>query len=164
LTYGLTYGYANRNLYDWRVGWCGFGTVFPTGDMRLQTKSIDEDEFPCGGVRMVQGSSRDSSKVVSNKAAMCCGIEDDEWKTIGGGQIAKYIDTGHCKFKSTPAYLTSMKGTSSHWHLNGITAPVDPSEKGFTIHLVPLDGSTDAGKAASYNYQLQWCGFGDRNT
>jgi hypothetical protein len=132
--------------------------------MRLAMKTIDEDEFPCNGVRMVAGSSTYQSKVVSSKASMCCGFENTQWKSIGGNQITKHIDTSHCKFKATPAYLTSMKGTSSHWQLNGITAPVDPSDKGFTLHLIPNSGSMDAGVAAAYDYHVQWCGFGDRDT
>jgi len=159
-----TTNYANRNIYDWRVGWCGFGTVFPTGDMQVNMKEIDEDDYPCNGARFVQGTSVYDSKVTSSKASMCCGIEDDtSWKSLGGGMITHTVDTSHCKFKSLPAYMISMRGSSSHWQLNGITSPIDPSEKGFKIQLTPNQGAMDASQALSYNYKLQWCGVGVRD-
>ena len=62
---------AQAQVYDWRLNWCGFGTAFPSGDMRVLANQISADEYPCTGVRLVDGA-----KVASNRAEVCCGIED----------------------------------------------------------------------------------------
>jgi len=151
---------ANARVYDWNVNWCGFGTVFPTGDMQLANKQITNEEYPCERARVIQGD-----KVESNKAEICCGIEDDEWKSAGMNQLHKKISTRHCCFKkdSPVTYLTSMKGDSSHWTMGGITAPIDPSSTEFSIHLTAVSGSLTISSAQMYNYRLQWCGIGERD-
>lgn len=62
----------------WRTNWCGFGDVFPSGDMRLMNKVISRDEFPCGGVRVV-----DEGAVKSDEGVLCCGTSD-HWTGVSG--------------------------------------------------------------------------------
>ena len=151
---------VQARVYDWSLNWCGFGTVFPTGDMQLSQKRISKDQFPCEGARVVEGN-----KVVSNEANICCGLEDHQWKQAGQGMVSKTIDASHCCFtkKTRVTWLTSMRGTSSHWTLSGISAPIDPTNTGFKIQLVPTKGSVDEGSARSFDYRMQWCGIGERD-
>jgi hypothetical protein len=49
-------------VYELRTNWCGFGDVFPTGDMQLDMKQIASvNEYPCQRARIVEGE-----RVVSN--------------------------------------------------------------------------------------------------
>ena len=60
-------------------------------------------------------------------------------------------------------WLTTLRGDSEHWKLSGISAPIDPTNIGFEIKLVPTTGSIDESTARSNNLRVQWCGIGERN-
>jgi len=42
-------------IYIYLMNRCGFGTVFPTGDMLLANKQITKEHYPCERARVVQG-------------------------------------------------------------------------------------------------------------
>ena len=158
---GLHWGAAstsNAAVYDYRVNWCGFGAVFPSGDMQVATGQITQDEYPCMRARTVEGN-----KVVSNAAQICCGKEDGQWKQKGPN-LEKKVDASSCGFSASKrvAWLTSMRGTSSHWKVGGISAPIDPTHKGFSIQLVPWNHAVTVHDASRYQYQVQWCGIGEK--
>jgi hypothetical protein len=49
---------ALTNVYELRTNWCGFGDLFPTGDMQLDMKQIASvKEYPCQRARIVEGES-----------------------------------------------------------------------------------------------------------
>ena len=101
-------------------------------------------------------------EVASNRAEVCCGIEDHHWKAVGAN-IGKSVDASRCGFKAINrvVWLTSLKGAHSHWKLGGISAPIDPTNAGFSIQLAPYQSSVSVSSAASLDYRLQWCGIGE---
>lgn len=115
---------VQAEVYDWRLNWCGFGTVFPNGDMQLATNRISKEEYPCDGVRVVDGEN-----VVSNKAELCCGIEDNVWQQDLGGVVSKKIDTSHCCFtkkeKKLPVQCWVRMPTGCGRPLSQTTTPLE---------------------------------------
>ncbi|EKX48021.1 hypothetical protein GUITHDRAFT_106105 [Guillardia theta CCMP2712] len=152
---------ANARANNWQLGWCGIGSVFPTGDMLINRKEITAAEYPCTGVRLVSGSS-----VASNAARACCGISEGQWKSDSTNLVYEYVDTSSCNFKASPApvYLTSLRGTGKLFEMGGVTSVYDPSVKGFTTKLMlsSVSGNMDVEKAKQYSLQVQWCGFGEK--
>ena len=142
-------------MYDWRLNWCGFGTVFPNGDMQLATNMISKEEYPCNGVRVVDGES-----VVSNKAELCCGIEDNVWQQDLGGMVSKKIDTSHCCFtkkeRKSPVQCwvkmptgcgrpLSQTNTPLEWFVDGATneASCKARKADYDYHCIKKDAQVE---------------------
>uniref|UniRef100_A0A7S0EEB6 Uncharacterized protein n=1 Tax=Hanusia phi TaxID=3032 RepID=A0A7S0EEB6_9CRYP len=151
---------SNAVVENWRLGWCGIGSVFPTGEMLMNRKEITPNEYPCTGVRLVSGTS-----VASNTAKACCGISEGNWQSDGTNGVSEKVDTSSCNFKSnpTPVYLTSLRGTGKLFEIGGVTSAFDPQANGFTskLKLSTESGNMNVEKAKSYSLQVQWCGFGE---
>ena len=145
---------SKAKSHNLRPNWCGFGDVFPNGDMRLLMKTIDKDDYPCGGVRVLQ-----EGKPMSDEGVLCCGkTQADQWVASKTG-VTVHVDASKCQFKAQfprPVWMTSLKGTSSHWSLAGVNAYRDPNQYGFNVDLLPVDGVVTTESAENYAYELQW--------
>lgn len=76
--------------------------------------------------------------------------------------ITTHVDASHCNFRAEPrpVWMTSLRGTSSHWNLAGVNSFHKPSERGFDVRLLPVAHTYSAHTARTYDYQVQWCGVG----
>lgn len=165
-----TYYKSREN--NWRFNYCGFGESFPTGGQLVGTGQIDESQFPCQGTRLIE-----ETKVVSQGGRMCCGISEsggwtdataqvrDRWARVYDKQgVWRKVDTSSCKFGNSPrvVWLTQLIGMHT-FATTGGNSYIESSEKGFTTQVLGYkeDSTTvTAQKAANWQWQVQWCGFG----
>lgn len=138
---------------------CLFGEPFPTGDMRINADSLDPDEYPCNGVRVI-----DDGKVVSNQAKICCGKSDTKWKQQNKFKIYKEIDTSECSFlqddSNKVVYITSLGGKGEHQFVSGTTAYMTSSPTRFSMSLGSHKGTNEAWYAEEKGWYVNWCGIG----
>lgn len=84
------------------------------------------------------------------------------WQPYQGGTTGIFVDinTTSAGFTSTPVYLTSISGTSSHWATTGATSIYMASPTGFRVY-VRFDNSTaiTPALAASYQWTINWVGI-----
>lgn len=82
--------------------------------------------------------------------------------------IEFYVNTSHCQFASTPIYLTSLTGTSSHWYIVGVSSIYAGTATGFRIHLGYMDTTASTQKmlqwSNEYKWTLEWIGIEMRST
>lgn len=78
----------------------------------------------------------------------------------GGAGIFIDINTSSGKFATTPAYVTSLNGNSSHWATTGGTSVYSPTPTGFRVYLRWANGAPlTPGDAASNGWHLKWIGM-----
>jgi len=69
---------------------------------------------------------------------LCNGnVHAAKFQLYRGGEtgLEFYVDTSHCRFTSTPVYLTSLTGNGAHWHVVGISSLYEMTATGFKIYL-----------------------------
>lgn len=72
-----------------------------------------------------------------------------------------YVDTTSCGFNSTPVYITSMAGTTSHFGLTSYGAIYSPSNVGFVVYVRSVfawTGTDMVTYANNYQWNLNWFG------
>jgi hypothetical protein len=78
----------------------------------------------------------------------------------GGAGVFIDVDTGSGKFSTTPAYVTSLGGGSSHWATTGGTSVYLPTPTGFRIYVRWADGSPlSPANAATFGWHVKWIGM-----
>jgi IgA peptidase M64 len=78
----------------------------------------------------------------------------------GGAGIYLDVNTTSGHFSSTPVYLTSLGGTSSHWATTGATSLYSPTPTGFRVYVRWADGSPlTPANAAALGWNLNWIGM-----
>lgn len=164
--------YTMSRQNEWRLNWCGFGETFPNGGQLVGMNKLDEANYPCKGVRMIE-----DNVVKSQAGEMCCGTSEaggwkagssvvsDRWaRSYTKAGIYKRIDTSSCGFAAEPrpVYLTTLSGEHT-WSVSGGTSYTGSDETGFTTELMGWkeDAATlTTSKASNWQWQVQWCGFG----
>ena len=84
------------------------------------------------------------------------------WQPYSGNTgIYVDVDTSAGKFATTPTYMTSIGGNSSHWATTGVTSIYTPSPTGFRVYVRWSDGSAlTPAQANSFQWQVNWLGVG----
>ena len=84
------------------------------------------------------------------------------WQVYTGGGAGIYIDvnTSSGKFTTTPVYVTSLGGTSTHWAVTGGSAVYSPTPTGFRIYIRFPDGAPITPAMATANgWHVKWVGI-----
>ena len=105
-----------------------------------------------------QGGSTMSIKIASGSTVP----GSTNWQPYSGNTgVYVDVDTSAGKFTTTPNYLTSLGGNSSHWATTGATSIYTPSTSGFRVYVRWSDGSTlTPAQANSFQWHINWLGVG----
>ena len=84
-----------------------------------------------------------------------------KWKQYPGGKgVFVDISTSAAGFSSTPQYLTSIGGSSSHWSTTGATSIYSPSSKGFRVYVRWANGNPlTPSDANRLKWHINWVGI-----
>lgn len=78
----------------------------------------------------------------------------------GGAGVFVDINTSAAGFKTTPVYLTSIGGDSSHWATTGATSVYFPTPNKFRIFVRWSDGNAlTPAQANSLGWHINWVGI-----
>ena len=81
------------------------------------------------------------------------------WQAYGGNGVYLDVDTSAGKFTTTPKYLTSIGGNSSHWATTGATSIYNATPTGFRVYVRWSDGSAlTPAQANSFQWHINWLG------
>jgi len=70
------------------------------------------------------------------------------------------VDTSAGRFSTTPVYITSIGGNSSHWATTGATSIYSATATGFRVYVRWADGSTlTPGQANGFQWHINWIGM-----
>ncbi|MCY1014192.1 S8 family peptidase [Pyxidicoccus sp. MSG2] len=92
-----------------------------------------------------------------NQPSLCTGQTTQgatNWQVYSPNDVFLDVNTAGCGFASTPQYVTSLGGTSSHWVASGATAIYTPTATGFRVY-VQQSGITPA-LANQLGWHLNW--------
>jgi hypothetical protein len=83
------------------------------------------------------------------------------WQQYPGGEgIFIDVDTSSGKFSTTPAYVTSLGGSSSHWATTGGTSVYFPTSTGFRVYVRWAGGgSLTPANATGFGWHIKWMGM-----
>jgi len=71
------------------------------------------------------------------------------------------IDISHCGFRSTPAIMTSLGGTSGHWKATGTSSVYSATESSFRVYINLSLGSTYSAFGNKEDYYINYVAHGD---
>ena len=78
----------------------------------------------------------------------------------GGAGVFIDVDTSSGKFSTTPAYVTSLGGNSSHWATTGATSVYSPTATSFRVYVRWADGSPlTPANASALGWHIRWIGM-----
>jgi hypothetical protein len=81
-------------------------------------------------------------------------VGNTAWQQYPGGEgVFVDVDTSSAGFTSTPIYVTSIGGTSSHWWTTGATSIYFPTPTGFRVYVRWATGGSLTPELAN---QLGW--------
>jgi Zn-dependent M28 family amino/carboxypeptidase len=105
-----------------------------------------------------QGGSQVSIKIASGSTTP----GSTNWQPYGGDTgVYLDVDTSAGKFTTTPGYITSLGGISSHWATTGATSIYDVTPNGFRVYVRWSDGSAlTPAQANSFQWHVNWLGVG----
>jgi len=91
----------------------------------------------------------------SKSSTGACGgrTSEDDWVTYSANGIYVDVDTSKCGFETTPVYVSSLHGTSSHWSSTGSSELYSPTATGFRIYISTTSG---VASAKSWKWQIEW--------
>ncbi len=79
------------------------------------------------------------------------------WQPYGSNGIYVDVDTSSAGFTTTPVYVTSIGGISSHWQTTGATSIYQASPTTFRVYVRFSDGSAITPAVAnSYQWHINW--------
>jgi hypothetical protein len=80
------------------------------------------------------------------------------WQQYPGGEgVYVDVDTSSAGFTTTPIYITSIGGTSSHWGTTGATSIYSPTPTGFRVYVRwSTGGSLTPDVANQYEWHINW--------
>ena len=79
--------------------------------------------------------------------------------TSGNG-VYLDVSTSSAGFTTTPIYLTSIGGNTSHWATTGATSIYFPTATGFRVYVRWVDGSPlTPAQANSMGWTISWVGI-----
>lgn len=82
------------------------------------------------------------------------------WQQYPGGRgVFVDINTSAAGFTTTPVYITSIGGATSHWATTGASSIYLPTPTGFRVYVRWVDNSPlTPATANSYGWHINWIG------
>ncbi len=78
----------------------------------------------------------------------------------GGAGVFVDIDTSAARFSTTPVYITSIEGTSSHWATTGATSIYFATPTGFRVSVRWVNGNPlTPAQANGFQWHINWIGM-----
>jgi bacterial leucyl aminopeptidase len=103
-----------------------------------------------------QGGSTMSIKIASGSTTP----GSTNWQAYGTTGVYLDVDTSAGKFTTTPKYVTSIGGASSHWATTGATSIYSATPTGFRVYVRWSDGSAlTTAQANSFQWHINWVGI-----
>ncbi len=102
---------------------------------------------------------------LSSSYLTCSGrVSTNEFKPYLPKGIVTYVNTSHCHFKSTPIYLTNLRGNGNNWQAVGMNSIYDAAPDKFRIYLTFVEeggrNTTTLLKwVKEYQWELDWVGI-----
>ena len=82
------------------------------------------------------------------------------WLQYTSNGIYVDVNTSAGNFSTTPVYITSIGGTSSHWATTGATSIYFPTATGFRVYVKWSDSSPlTVEQANTYGWHINWIGI-----
>ena len=83
------------------------------------------------------------------------------WQPYSGtAGIYLDVDTSTGKFTTTPKYITSLGGSSSHWSTTGVNSIYTPTPAGFRVYVRWSNGTAlTPAQANSFQWHVNWVGI-----
>ncbi|SEA38201.1 hypothetical protein SAMN05660964_01454 [Thiothrix caldifontis] len=85
-----------------------------------------------------------------------------DWRvyTTAPGGIVVDVNTSSGHFSTTPVYITSLGGDSSHWATTGATSVYVPTATGFRVYVRWSDGRPiTPAEANGFKWHINWIGM-----
>jgi hypothetical protein len=93
----------------------------------------------------------------SSTKGVCAGrTTENDWVKYSDNGIYVDVDTSKCGFETTPAYVSSLHGTSSHWSSTGSSEIYSPTATGFRIYISTTSGIVSAQQYKEWKWQIEW--------
>jgi hypothetical protein len=85
-------------------------------------------------------------------------VGNTAWQQYPTGEgVFVDVDTSSAGFKTTPIYITSIGGTSSHWATTGATSIYAPTPTGFRVYVRwSSGGALTPAIANQYEWHINW--------
>jgi hypothetical protein len=85
-------------------------------------------------------------------------VGNTAWQQYPDGEgVFVDVDTSHGGFTTTPIYITSLGGTSAHWHTTGATSIYLPTPRGFRVYVRWANGGPLTPAVANQNgWHINW--------
>ena len=90
---------------------------------------------------------------------LCNGnVHAAKFQLYRGGEtgLEFYVDTSHCRFTSTPVYLTSLTGNGAHWHVVGISSLYEMTATGFKIYFGHINSQVSKQEMLKMSIDNKW--------
>lgn len=82
------------------------------------------------------------------------------WTVYSPSGITLKVDTSAAKFSTTPVYVTSIGGNSSHWATTGATSIYEASPTGFRVYVKWSDSNPlTPVQANGWKWHINWIGI-----
>jgi hypothetical protein len=85
-------------------------------------------------------------------------VGNTAWQQYPGGEgVFVDVDTSSARFTTTPIYITSIGGATSHWATTGATSIYTPTPTGFRVYVRwSSGGSLTPAIANEYGWHINW--------
>ncbi len=105
-------------------------------------------------------TSGESTDVIGNKVIVQGHTSPQQWVIYDGGRgIYVDVDTSMHNFRTTPHYLTTLEGTTSHWATQGVTSIYNASPNSFRVYVGFINRRME--QKYKDNWYLKWTAIGD---
>src|SRR5258705_3852714 len=82
------------------------------------------------------------------------------WLVYGPSGIYVDVNTSSAGFTTTPVYVTSIGGNSSHWSTTGATSIYNATATGFRVYVRWVDGAPlTPATANGFQWRINWLGI-----
>jgi hypothetical protein len=155
--------------FQWTPTQAGPLSVLASVSATTDTSNADTVNGPITIRRLVPNDNNLAQRDFTSSGALTTGISlkiasgsttpgSTNWQPYSGNTgVYLDIDTSQCKFNSTPRYISTIGGSSSHWATTGATSIYDAKPTGFRVYVRWSNGnSITPAQANSMQWHINW--------